>query len=140
MPAAGCVAADLNNDKRIDLACTGRSNLKRVQNLPPDNSCEPFAAAREPLSAAGISYEVLAADIDESPHPNETPAAYVERLAIDKARAVLALVPARACSAPTRRSPSMARSSASPSTPLTRRRMLRKLSGRPHDVHTGVAS
>ncbi len=47
----------------------------------------------ELLTAAGISFEVLAADIDETPHPNEAPAAYVERLAIEKARAVFALRP-----------------------------------------------
>ncbi len=46
----------------------------------------------ELLAAAGISFEVLAADIDETPHANETPEAYVERLANEKASAVLALL------------------------------------------------
>ena len=36
---------------------------------------------------------MLAADIDETPHAGEAPAAYVERLAIEKARAVFALRP-----------------------------------------------
>ena len=48
----------------------------------------------ELLTAAGISFDVLAADIDETPRVNEPPDAYVERLAIEKARAVLALRPA----------------------------------------------
>ena len=47
----------------------------------------------ELLTAAGISFEVLAADIDETPLPNESPKAYVERLAIEKATAVLRLRP-----------------------------------------------
>jgi septum formation protein len=46
----------------------------------------------ELLAAAGIPFEVLAADIDESVRPAEDPAAYVERLAIEKARVVLALL------------------------------------------------
>ena len=46
----------------------------------------------ELLAAAGISFEVLAADIDETPRDGEAPDAYVERLAIEKARAVLAAV------------------------------------------------
>jgi septum formation protein len=46
----------------------------------------------ELLAAAGISFEVLAADIDETPREGEAPDAYVERLAIEKARAVLALL------------------------------------------------
>ena len=47
----------------------------------------------ELLTSAGISFEVLAADIDETPRPHEAPDAYVERLAIEKARAVVALRP-----------------------------------------------
>jgi septum formation protein len=46
----------------------------------------------ELLSAAGIAFDVLAADIDETPRDGEAPDAYVERLAIEKARAVLALL------------------------------------------------
>ena len=48
----------------------------------------------ELLSAAGISFEVLAADIDESVRSSEPAPAYVERLAIEKATALLALRPA----------------------------------------------
>ena len=93
----------------------------------------------ELLTAAGISYEVLAADIDETPGPNETPAAYVERLAIAKARAVLALRPgARVLGADT----TVTIDGEILGKPLDgddAARMLRKLSGRPHEVHTGVA-
>jgi septum formation protein len=93
----------------------------------------------ELLSAAGISFEVLAADIDETPHPNETPSAYVERVAIDKARAVLALGPdARVLGADTTVTID-GEILGKPENDADARRMLRLLSGRVHDVHTGVA-
>ncbi len=40
------------------------------------------------LTAAGIRFEVQAADVDETPIKDEAPAAYVQRLAVAKARAV----------------------------------------------------
>lgn len=93
----------------------------------------------ELLTAAGISFEVLAADIDETPRPNEDPAAYVERLAIEKASAVLAL----------RRDATILGADTTVTIggeilgkPVDKDdafRMLRKLSGTVHDVHTGVA-
>ena len=93
----------------------------------------------ELLTAAGISYEVFAADIDETPYPDEAPAAYVERLAIDKARAVLALRPhARVLGADTTVTID-GRILGKPRDADDAARMLRMLSGRPHDVHTGVA-
>jgi septum formation protein len=93
----------------------------------------------ELLAAAGISFEVLAADIDETPHANEDPAAYVERLAIEKARAVLALRPdARVLGADTTVTID-GEILGKPEHEADARRMLRLLSGRVHDVHTGVA-
>jgi septum formation protein len=93
----------------------------------------------ELLSAAGISFEVLAADVDETPRPGEDPAAYVERLAIDKARAVLALRPgARVLGADTTVTID-GEILGKPSDAADATRMLRLLSGRPHLVHTGVA-
>ena len=93
----------------------------------------------ELLKAAGISFEVLAADVDETPHPNETPAAYVERLAIEKARAVLALRPgARVLGADTTVTID-GEILGKPVDEADALRMLRRLNGRPHEVHTGVA-
>jgi septum formation protein len=93
----------------------------------------------ELLTAAGISFEVLAADVDETPHPNETPAAYVERLAIDKARAVLALRPqARVLGADTTVTID-GEILGKPADADDAARMLRLLRGRPHDVLTGVS-
>ncbi|MFM8535427.1 MAG: FG-GAP repeat domain-containing protein [Acidimicrobiia bacterium] len=34
MPGSGCAVADFNNDKRMDLACTGGSSLKWYENQP----------------------------------------------------------------------------------------------------------
>lgn len=93
----------------------------------------------ELLTAAGIPFEVLAADIDETPLPNEAPAAYVERLAIEKATAVLRLRPeARVLGADTTVTID-GEILAKPEDSADAFRMLRKLSGRVHDVHTGVA-
>jgi septum formation protein len=86
-----------------------------------------------------MTFEVLAADIDETPHDNEDPAAYVERLAIEKARAVLALRPdARVLGADTTVTID-GEILGKPVDEADARRMLRRLSGRVHDVHTGVA-
>ncbi|RMP46891.1 Maf-like protein [Pseudomonas amygdali pv. lachrymans] len=40
---------------------------------------------RELLTQIGVSFTVLNAQIDETPFDHETPAAYVERLALGKA-------------------------------------------------------
>lgn len=93
----------------------------------------------ELLSAAGISFEVLAADIDETPLPNETPIAYVERLAIEKARAVLALRPDAMVLGADTTVTIDGEIFAKPLDKADAIRMLRQLSGRAHDVHTGIA-
>ena len=118
-----------------------RRNVVEVVRKP---SSPVILASRSPrraelLAAAGIPFEVLAADIDETPHAPETPAAYVERLAIDKARAVFALRPeARVLGADTTVTID-GEILGKPMDEDDARRMLRLLSGRPHVVHTGVA-
>jgi septum formation protein len=93
----------------------------------------------ELLAAAGIAFDVLAADIDETPHPGEAPDAYVKRLAIAKARAVLALRPgARVLGADTTVTIDN-EILGKPVDDADAVRMLRLLSGRAHLVHTGVA-
>ncbi|UZA67641.1 Maf family protein [Pseudomonas viridiflava] len=47
---------------------------------------------RELLTQIGVPFTVLSAQIDETPFDSESPAAYVERLALGKARAGLALL------------------------------------------------
>jgi septum formation protein len=93
----------------------------------------------ELLAAAGYEFEVLATDVDETPHDVEDPAEYVERLAIEKARAVLAMRPdARVLGADTTVTID-GEILGKPVNDEDARRMLRLLSGRPHLVHTGVA-
>ena len=48
---------------------------------------------RELLAALGCAFEVVSAGVDEAVHPGESPAAYVHRVADEKARAVHARVP-----------------------------------------------
>lgn len=93
----------------------------------------------ELLAAAGIPFEVLAADIDETPRAGEAPEAYVERLAIEKASAVLALRPdAEVLGADT----TVVIDGLILGKPVDEREateMLQRLRGRVHDVFTGVA-
>ena len=95
---------------------------------------------RQLLDQIGIDYELLATDVDEAQLDGETPAAYVQRVALDKARAgqaradkplpVLAadtavVLDGRVLGKPAGRNEAIA--------------MLLSLSGRSHEVYTAVA-
>jgi len=54
-------------------------------------SSSPFR--RELLARLLIPFDVIVPDVDETPHPDESPQALVERLAISKAQAVAARCP-----------------------------------------------
>ncbi len=93
---------------------------------------------RELLAAAGFSFDVVVSDIDERPWPREKPASYALRNASEKARAVAARHPnATVLAADTivvlddhiLEKPTDAAHAAD---------MLRRLSGRQHEVMTGV--
>jgi len=92
---------------------------------------------REILAAAGIPFEVRTAPVDEVRQENESPPAYVERLAIEKACAVNAAPTDWVLAADTTvvvdhhvlEKPHSEEDAA---------RMLRLLSGREHEVLTGV--
>lgn len=94
---------------------------------------------RELLAAAGFDFDVEIAGVDETRYPGEPPAAYVERVARSKAEAV-----------GTRRHdwPVVGADTGvvvgddvlgKPADPASAGEMLRKLSGRSHDVLTGLA-
>jgi septum formation protein len=93
----------------------------------------------ELLAAAGISFEVLAADIDETPRAGETPEAYVERLAVEKARAVLAVRPDSTVLGADTTVVIDGLILGKPADEREATDMLRRLSGRVHEVLTGVA-
>ena len=96
----------------------------------------------ELLQAAGLPFVVRAASVDETRHADETPDAYVRRLAVAKARAAAAaphelvlgadtvVVAGDASGLVCLGKPADARDAAA---------MLRQLAGRTHDVLTGVA-
>lgn len=93
---------------------------------------------RDLLRAAGLSFAVVATDVDETPAPGERPRALVERLARTKAAAVQADGDAIVIAADT----TVALEDLVFNKPVDDRdalRMLRALSGRSHDVFTGFA-
>jgi septum formation protein len=97
----------------------------------------------EILRQAGIAFEIFTAPVDESRGPDESPTAYVRRLAETKARAVAeggaaAQAPAWIVGADT-----VVLIDGlvlgKPASAAEARRMLESLSGRTHEVLTGVA-
>jgi septum formation protein len=94
---------------------------------------------RELLAAAGFDVEVAAASIDETPRAGETPSAYVVRMARAKAEAVLAQHPALPIIGADTTVVVDDELLGKPADAEDAARMLRRLSGRAHDVWTGLA-
>jgi septum formation protein len=97
------------------------------------------------LSAAGYRHEIFPVEIDERPRPNESASVYVLRLALEKSKRAAELLAALPAGSESRIV--LAADTAvvvddeilgKPGTPDEARRMLRMLSGRSHDVLTGV--
>ena len=93
---------------------------------------------QELLRAAGISFTVQPADIDETPLSNEDPVACVERLAREKALAVARLRPTDLVLGADTTVVVNGMMLAKPADAEDASRMLRLLSGRTHQVITGV--
>ncbi|MBX7218486.1 MAG: Maf family protein [Blastocatellia bacterium] len=92
----------------------------------------------EIMRAAGYTFEISVADVDETPLLGENPADYVVRLARTKAAAIAAAEPSLVVGADT----TVVVDNeilAKPLDPEDAARMLRALSGRSHEVLTGVA-
>ena len=96
----------------------------------------------ELLTAAGFSFDVLAVDIDERRHPNEMPEHYVRRLAAEKSEAAAArlasdkeLVVLGADTAVVVDGDVLGK----PESDEDARAMLARLSGRRHQVLTGIS-
>jgi septum formation protein len=96
---------------------------------------------RELLAQLGLSFELLVTDIGESLHSGESADAYVSRMARDKARAALGLMPER-------RAPVLGADTTvvvdrhilgKPADREAAASMLRRLSGCDHEVLTAVA-
>ncbi len=93
---------------------------------------------RELLEQLGVEFDVAGPDIDETPHPGETPVAYVQRLAIEKSHALAADAGTLVITADTTVDLG-GEILGKPEDADDARAMLRRLSARTHRVHTGVA-
>jgi septum formation protein len=94
---------------------------------------------RDLLGQLGLTFTVAAADIDETPRPGEPAADYVLRLAREKARTVAARHPEAWVLAADTTVALGAELLGKPRDAAEARAMLSRLSGRTHEVHTGVA-
>ncbi|MGB7859239.1 MAG: Maf family protein [Acidimicrobiia bacterium] len=92
---------------------------------------------RELLHRLGLLFEVVPADVDESRHPSEPPAAYVERLA--RAKAAWVAGPERLVIGADTTVVHDGHVLGKPGHPEEARSMLRRLQGERHDVFTGIA-
>ncbi len=93
----------------------------------------------EILSAVGWHFEKQVADIDETELPDEDPREYVERLAKEKSAAIAAINPGSAVLGADTTVVIDGRIIGKPEDLVDARRMLGMLSGKWHDVLTGVA-
>ncbi|WP_141618538.1 nucleoside triphosphate pyrophosphatase [Myxococcus sp. AB036A] len=94
---------------------------------------------RELLAQLDIRFTVSAADIDETPHADEAAEAYVGRLAREKARVVASRHPGAWVLAADTTVALGAELLGKPRDAEEAQAMLTRLSGRTHDVYTGVA-
>jgi septum formation protein len=94
---------------------------------------------KELLTAAGWPFESMTADVDESLKPNEHPAAYVQRLAKSKAEAVAAKLQQGLVLGADTTVVVDDQILGQPEDDHDARRMLSLLSGKWHEVLTGVA-
>lgn len=94
---------------------------------------------RELLERVGVAIEVLPADIDETPHDREDPEAYVARIALAKAVAIAATYPARWVLAADTTVTIDGAILGKAEDGAEAAAMLRRLSGRAHQVITGFA-
>ena len=92
----------------------------------------------ELLRGAGFRFEIITADVDESVRAGESPGRYVGRLAESKARAVAARAGGRAVLGADTVVVCGDAILGKPADVADAKRMLRMLSGRTHQVMTGV--
>jgi septum formation protein len=111
----------------------------------PNHLCEKLILAsgsprrKELLTAVGWEFEAITAGIDESVRPNEDPATYVQRLAKSKAEAVAATLQNGLVLGADTTVVVDDLILGQPEDDQDARRMLKLLSGKWHEVLTGVA-
>ena len=94
---------------------------------------------KELLELIDVEFSSQAMDIDESVHPEELPAAYVERLAREKAQAGLLAQPEKIVLAADTTVVLEGQILGKPESEVQARSMLQQLSGSRHQVLTGIA-
>ena len=94
---------------------------------------------RELLTQAGFTFDVLPADIDETRREHEAPAAFVQRLALEKAQALLALHPKATVLGADTTVVLAGEVLNKPANRAEAEHMLRALANTRHQVHTGIA-
>ncbi|QQD25006.1 Maf family protein [Venatoribacter cucullus] len=94
---------------------------------------------RELLQQIGVPFRIQVQAVDETPRPAELPAAYVARLALEKARAVSALNPGAVVLGSDTTGVLADQILVKPEDDADARRMLQAMSGRTHQVLTAVA-
>jgi len=111
--------------------------------MMPENSRIVLASASprrlELLASAGVEFDVFASDIPEEPIPGEAPADFAVRLAKDKAVATAARVEGRWFIGADTIVVCAGEIMGKPTDETDAVRMLKKLSGVPHEVITGYA-
>lgn len=108
------------------------------QSLPPLFLASASPRRRELLSQIGLCFTVVAAEVDETPHVDESPAHYVARLAEAKARAGRVSRDGYVIGADTTVTID-GHILAKPASLAEAQAMWRRLSGRAHEVLTGIA-
>lgn len=108
-----------------------------MSHRPPLILASASPRRRELLGSLGLDFTVRPVDLEETPHPNEEPRAYVERLAREKARARCA--PGELVLAADTIVVADGELLGKPSGPEEAEAMLHRLAGREHTVLTGVA-
>ena len=96
---------------------------------------------KELIALAGLPFEILVSNVDETPRANESPRNYVVRLAEEKARA--SFLRADASQVVLAADTTVVDADAllgKPADPSEAKRMLRQLRGRVHQVYTGIAA
>jgi septum formation protein len=94
---------------------------------------------RELLTQVGLEFEVIPSHIDETRRPDEGPAAYVRRLALEKARAVHTMYPEAFVLGADTTVEVGGNALEKPTDRADAERMLGALADRMHQVHTGIA-
>ena len=93
---------------------------------------------RELLAAVGVPFRVVPSGVDEIPRPGESPPRFVRRAALDKGEAVAALHPSSFVLSADTIVVADGRILGKPRDRAEARRMLSRLAGREHRVHTAI--